>query len=221
MSQGCDTVGLKGLREYLLKWRTTRVEDRLIGDVAPIPVIDMGHAQTADDVVRLALNADGEITEENSTAQLQNIQNVRNWLEVNARPHFAALGNAPAGAVCAAAEPLIFITTVVAEATGQIVQVPVVPPVVGYRTCACITHIYSDQTDAAGILAWSTATGLTDGLVTTTIATVIDEIAPDWSPGLYWRGSAVNEALLVEAAIGQFGNVQELTFIGVHWGEVV
>ena len=117
--------------------------------------------------------------------------------------------------------PKIFITTLTATAGGEIAAAAIAPQIAAYRICAKLTHIFSDQTDGSIALTFATTTGLTDGLAGITIATVAQTVTPDFGQGLYWRGSAVNEGLLVSCAAGQAGAAQEVNFIGVYWGEKV
>ena len=74
-------MGHRGLREYLSRFRISRVEDRMIEDVPPIPVIIVGHAQTADTVVRQAVNAAGEVTEASAAASSNVLAQIREYLE--------------------------------------------------------------------------------------------------------------------------------------------
>lgn len=117
------------------------------------------------------------------------------------------------------AQSTIMAKTLTATAGGEITTADVVPSMAGRKTCMLLTHIFSDQTDAAAILTFATASGLSEGPSPITVETKADEVFPDYCKGLFYRGSANAEAITLTVGAGQLGNAQELTFFGDFWYE--
>lgn len=206
---------------------------QLVFPAPPTPVFPIG---TLDSAARLRqLGAAGEITEMSAAGILADTTAI----ETQVIATVAALGQQPIiknlmvsqsqyfnGGINTEtdswrAEHLTRSIPVAATVGGEIAVLDLCPALAGYRSCLKITHIWSDQTDAAIDLVFSTASGLTMGIVNLTIGTTAGQVDPEFGPGIFWEGSAVNEAIRVQAAAGQCQASQVFEFIGEIWYEVV
>ena len=79
--------------------------------------------------------------------------------------------------------------------------------------------MWSDQTDAAATFTFATATGLASGIVNLVVETKANEVFPEYSGGLYWKGGTANEAITTLTVAGQLGAAQTVIFTGEYWYE--
>ncbi len=188
---------------------------------APTPVLQFGNMDTTGRIRPNATNAAGEQlgvsdADASTTADAQILIRTKVGQDIHMFGDLAASGTPD---VARRLVPRIMFVTLTSEVNGAILAAPIVPALAGYQACCRLTHMYSDQTDAAGILNFTATSGLDAGIAALTVATVANAVAPEFGPGLYWQTTGDNETLDVDAGIGEFGNTQAVTFIGFYWYE--
>ena len=127
-------------------------------------------------------------------------------------------GAGPSGGTAALnAQHKIMFVDVVTDGAGDSVVTDLVPALAGYQSCMRLDYIYADGSDGAWDFTVSATSGLSGPNTMVALASVAQTIGPDWSPGIYFQGTADLEALTVQIANG--GNIIHYWFAGVYWYE--
>jgi len=173
--------------------------------------------------LRPLLDASGRMTEASAAAILAMNTIIKSNTEYNsfgftsgAPPLFAnpAFWNVAVGA---GAHRRIMFVDVVTDAAGDSAVTTLVPLLAGYKACMCLQYIYPDGADPAWDFTISATSGLSGPNTMIALVSLANEIGPDWSPGIYFKATAVAEALTVVIANG--GNIIHYWFAGVFWYE--
>lgn len=191
---------------------------RIKKTIQPIVIIDEAEATVpgTGHQVKAALKEGGGVTEENSLLISEYIDRLRRV--ALSGETFDNLASASASVLALANHVKMFVTGV-ATGGGALLAIDLVPAVVGSKACMNLTHFWSDQTDVSINMVISAPGGLLYGVGGLNIATVTNQVTPDYSPGLAYKTVDDGEALVVEVAAGQMGAGQILVFMGQLWYE--
>lgn len=182
------------------------------------PVIQVGNMDTAGRLRPFATNAAGEITEENSNSIDNHLGDLEELLQNFGRePMF---GTAPTtGAGVRNAQLRINVIPIVTDAAGDSAVVELVATSAGNNACIRLLYIYADGTDAAWDVAFTVTAGTLEGIPDMTgLATTVNVIGPDWTPGGL-LAYASDDAATISAQIANGGNVITYYFVYVWWHE--
>jgi len=115
------------------------------------------------------------------------------------------------------AEHLRMAVTLTTNVGGEVLG-PLVSAVGGYKSCMIITHVFALGTDGAWDLDIEATSGIALGPHPMVgLASVANQIGPDWPQGLAYKATAANEA--ISAHITNGGNAIAYTFFGWFWHE--
>lgn len=207
----------RSLADWLARRAALPTWDDKIEEPIPVRLVEVTDSNAARQNL---LNTSGQVTEA-SAATINNTcsQIYRTSYSEGGPVFIEATKTATSAGVAAKAVKRIMAVTVTATAGGEITSTPLVAATAGYQSAMKLTHIWSDQTDGSINLAFATTSGLTYGPATVNIATTANQVTPDYGQGIYFYGSADNEAINVSAAAGQTAASQVFIFIGEFWYE--
>ena len=87
-----------------------------------------------------------------------------------------------------------------------------------YQACMRLLYVYANGSDPAWDMTLSVSAGALVGMPAFTgLATEVNVLGPDWSPGLLFQGSA--DASSIQFQIANGGNVITYFFVFEYWYE--
>ena len=222
----------RNLAEYLRNWRLGLTRKIMVDDVPPLPVYIMGVNDGAD-ALTTTLPIDGTVVEASAAAALV----LLGTIDADTGATVTALGNqgiiknlmvSQSGSMYGGIdtetdswrfEHLTKVMPIVTDGAGDSAVVELMPIVGGYVPHMKLLYVYADGTDPAWDLALTVSGGALLGMPNFTgLATVVNVVGPNWSPGLVYAGNTV--ATSISAQIANGGNVITYYFVCEIWYEL-
>lgn len=190
-----------------------------------------GYVMSFEDFIRmhLALASDGTIVRRDGSGQDHvveenslNISNMSTYMHATsllaAQPTIGAVPSSNQ-TICGNAHHRLAVLPMTTDALGDVGPTPVVTAPAGYYPVMRLLYVYADGTDGAWDLAITVSAGALVGIPAMTgLATTVNVIGPDWTPGglLFYD---TTDATTISFTISNGGNTITYYFVYEYWYE--